>query len=413
MASFRKRGNKWEYRIIYKDLNNKRREKSEGGFRTKPEARDAAKREEAKLLYGHDFSRENMTVESYLNYWYEIEKAGKGAYNTERIVSQIIKMCTKELGHYKMKDLKNADYQRFINKSGKNYNHNTLTRYHTTIKEAFERAVDWDIIYKNPARKVSIKGTSRVLKETKFIEEKNIEKLIKAANDWVEEDYSQLFTFTRLLYYTGMRIGEATALNLDDHDYKKAQIRVDQMMVQDQGKFWIVTDVLKTENSYRTIALDKETNELLYFWSKGQKAWLKRHGIENNDNALFINKNGNRITPQFYRQRLTALCKLHDIDQISPHMFRHTHTVMLVESSASMIVTKDEDSTFLESGLTIKYIANRLGDSVQTISKVYDHVSKKVDRSNVDKIEKLIDSSETRTLWAVGGQDIQKEPENH
>lgn len=58
-------------------------------------------------------------------------------------------------------------------------------------------------------------------------------------------------------------------------------------------------------------------------------------------------------------------------------------------------------------------IANRLGDSVQTISKVYDHVSKKVDRSNVDKIEKLIDSSETRTLWAVGGQDIQKESENH
>ncbi|MBC1617833.1 hypothetical protein HB904_16775 [Listeria booriae] len=50
MASFRKRGNKWEYRIIYKDLNNKRREKSEGGFRTKPEARDAAKREEAKLF---------------------------------------------------------------------------------------------------------------------------------------------------------------------------------------------------------------------------------------------------------------------------------------------------------------------------------------------------------------------------
>lgn len=388
MASFRKRNDKWEYRIRYKDLAGKNKEKSKGGFSTKTAAREAAKLEEAKVVQGHDFSNDSMTVEEYLNQWFKTVKEGRGAYNTARTIRQMINLCIRHLGSVKIKDLKPIQYQNFINEAGKTYSHDTLTRYHTTIKEAFEYAIDWEILYRNPARKVTIKGTNRKLAEKKFIEEKQMEELAAAAKQWVDEDYLQLFVLTRLLYYTGMRIGEATALNLDDIDLEKSLLRIDEMLFQKDGKYWVITSNLKTKNSKRIISLDKETADILHFWIKKRISWLQKYDIDTSTPFLFVNKLGNRIDPHMYRYNLRKLCKDNGITpHYTPHMFRHTHTVMLVES-----------------GATLKFIAQRLGDTTQTISKVYDHVSDRVERMNVEKLEALINESNTSSMWAIGGQ---------
>ncbi|MBF2536403.1 site-specific integrase [Listeria marthii] len=401
MASIRKRGKKWEYRIIYKDLNNDRKEKAKGGFSTKTEAREAAKVAEYKLLRGHDFAKDKMSVKQYLEYWYSIEKEGKGAYNTQRNIKQMIGMCIAYIGNVKLEQLNYAKYQEFINSAGKDYNQNTLTRYHATIKEAFERAVDWGMLYKNPARKTSIKGTDRKLTEQKFIDDEEITILIELAKKWVEDDYMQLFVFVRLLYYTGARIGEVTAIDITDHDYKHSSLKLARTMIQNNGKQWIVSKSMKTINSYRTISIDSETNELLYLWTKQQKSWLKRYDIKNSDNAIFVTKKGHRINPKFFRDKLSALCDSSDgeLRRLTPHMFRHTHVVSLVEAS---LLKNDSDAP------SLKYIANRLGDTIQTVSKVYDHVSKKVERLNQEKIENAVGSSELADRWAVGGQEVKK-----
>lgn len=389
MASFRKRNDKWEYRIRYKDYSGKNKEKTKGGFSTKTAAREAARLDEAKLAQGHDFSNDSMTIEQYLVFWLETEKEGKVSDNTFRNAKGVIAICIRNIGNIKLKDLKPMIYQQFINKIGKIYNHQTLMRYHGTWKEAFERAVDWEMLYRNPARKATIKGTTRKLAEKKYIEADEMEKLAAAAKQWVDDDYLQLFVLTRLLYYTGMRIGEATALNLDDIDYNKLLLKIDEMMLQADGRKWIVSKTLKTANSKRIISLDKETNELLNFWIKKRNNWLEKYDIDISSPALFINKLGNRIDPHMYRYNLRKLCKDNNIvPHYTPHMFRHTHTVTLVES-----------------GATMKFIAQRLGDTTQTISKVYDHVSERVERMNVEKLEALINESNTSSMWAIGGQN--------
>lgn len=399
LASIRKRGKNWEYRIIYKDLNNNRREKAKGGFSTKTEAREAAKVVEYKLLQGHDFVKEKMTVKQYLDYWYNLEKDGKGAYNTQRIIKQIIVMCNSYIGNIKLEQLNYAKYQEFINIAGKDYSHDTLVRYNSTIKEAFERGVDWGILFRNPARKVSIKGTDRKLTDKKFIDDDEVTILIDLAKNWVEDDYMQLFVFMRLLYYTGARIGEITAIDINNHNYKQSSLKLARTMVQDDGKRWIVSKDMKTSNSYRTISIDSETNELLHLWIKQQNSWLKRYDIKNDDDAIFITKKGHRMTPKFFRDKLSALCDSSEgkLRRLTPHMFRHTHVVSLVEAS---LLKNDSDAP------SLKYIADRLGDSIQTVSKVYDHVSKKVNRLNQDKIDTAVENSEIASRWAVGGQEI-------
>ncbi|EAD5297038.1 site-specific integrase [Listeria monocytogenes] len=401
MASYRKRGKKWEFRIKYKDLNNKSREKTKGGFSTKTEAREAAKVAEYKLLQGHDFTKEKMTVKQYLDYWYSLEKDGNGAFNTQRIIKQIIVMCNKYIGNVKLEQLNYAKYQEFINVAGKDYSHDTLVRYNSTIKEAFERGVDWGVFSRNPARKVTIKGTDRKLTDKKFIEDDEITILIGLAKHWVEDDYMQLFVFLRLLYYTGARIGEITAIDITKHNYKQSSLELAHTMIQDDNKRWIVSKDMKTNNSYRTISIDSETNELLHLWIKQQKSWLKRYDIENSDNAIFVTKKGHRMTPKFFRDKLSALCDSSDgkLRRLTPHMFRHTHVVSLVEAS---LLKNDGDAP------SLKYIADRLGDSIQTISKVYDHVSKKVSRLNQSKIDAAVENSELASRWAVGGQEVKK-----
>src|SRR5690606_14568748 len=75
MASFRKRGSTWEYRIVYTDRQTrKQREKSKGGFRTKREAQLAAAEEESKINHYGFAENGEEKVESYFNEWLEVYK---------------------------------------------------------------------------------------------------------------------------------------------------------------------------------------------------------------------------------------------------------------------------------------------------------------------------------------------------
>ncbi|WP_223362485.1 Arm DNA-binding domain-containing protein [Sporolactobacillus terrae] len=74
MASFRKRGDKWEFRIIYRDpVTEKYKEKTKGGFRTKKEASMEAADIEEKIYLGQTTiikSRDTL-VKSWLTEWLE------------------------------------------------------------------------------------------------------------------------------------------------------------------------------------------------------------------------------------------------------------------------------------------------------------------------------------------------------
>ena len=52
MAYFRKRDNGWEYRISYKDITGKYRQKSKSGFKTKKQAELEANKIEIELSKG-------------------------------------------------------------------------------------------------------------------------------------------------------------------------------------------------------------------------------------------------------------------------------------------------------------------------------------------------------------------------
>ncbi|MCQ8205744.1 site-specific integrase, partial [Vibrio parahaemolyticus] len=73
----------------------------------------------------------------------------------------------------------------------------------------------------------------------------------------------------RLLAFTGLRRGEALALQWRDINFETNEITVNK--TQSLGKNWrIVTQTPKTNSSYRTITIDPKTLQWLHKWRMTQ-----------------------------------------------------------------------------------------------------------------------------------------------
>ncbi len=89
MASFRKRGKKWEYRLKYTDpFTQEYKEKTKGGFATKKEAQLAANEFESSLLEGYE--QKDLPLQDFLMIWLDEYKKDTVRKNTFKLHSRNI-----------------------------------------------------------------------------------------------------------------------------------------------------------------------------------------------------------------------------------------------------------------------------------------------------------------------------------
>ncbi|NEX77412.1 site-specific integrase [Bacillus thermocopriae] len=376
MASFRKRGNSWQYRIYYKDRRTgEKKEKVESGFKTKAEAKLAATEMERKIKRGFDPGSADQTLAEYLDWWFETYKKGTTSFGTEKNIRLHINMITERIGYMELKEIARPNYQKFINDLSKDYSKSTIQRMNATISEAFKEAMDLDLMHKNPASRVSYPKTIKTAKKQKFLELEDYLELIQhAKNDWLEQ-YPHYLYITHLLVATGARIGEICALTLSDLNIDDKTLNIDKTLVREGGNY-IVKPTTKTgESGERIIALDDFTIDRLREWIRIRSEWVIK--IKKRPTFLFINPIGELIKMPNYADMLRTLCKRHNLMHVTPHMFRHTHETILWESNIS----------------DINYIGARLGDTDKSILlNTYGHLSKRSEQLNNEKVNAFMRS---------------------
>ncbi len=109
------------------------------------------------------------------------------------------------------------------------------------------------------------------LNKTKAWLQKQVIPTLKVIKTFYIEDFYQHFCFFTLwfLFMTGMRIGEATALQWDDIDFEEGTVRINKTLwLRSYTNYSFSTP--KTKASNRTIPLDAKTLELLSDWKKAQ-----------------------------------------------------------------------------------------------------------------------------------------------
>ncbi|MEK6459571.1 site-specific integrase [Heyndrickxia faecalis] len=379
----------WEYRITYLDpITKKQREKSKKGFSSKGEAKAAAREVIDALSRG--FDHKNLTLQNYLDYWWNNHRKGIVAKNTYKLDAENIKNHIKPFFEEKilLKDITPVMYQEFINHLfDKGLSRRTVEIVHVTMHNAFEKAVTTKLIFDNPAKGVSIKGRKKKKEALMFIESDKVVDFLRVAYK-----YGYIYwIFFLALITSGMRKGEAAALQWTDIDFKNETISISKSMDFQEAPInpgEMFGDV-KTYHSERVIKMSKLLKDALKFHIKYQNQNKLALGdtYHHDLNLVFCRNDGNYLPKSSLHNAFKRILKAADLPQnLRIHSLRHTYVVLQIEAGSDM-----------------KFIQEQLGHgSYKITADVYAHVSPKIQERNINNLDAYMDELISKSSDSMG-----------
>ena len=251
----------------------------------------------------------------------------------------------------KLEDLNRNTYQQILNEYALTHEKQTTMDFHHQLKGAILDAVDEGLIDRDPTRKIIIKGKQPRVKKTKFINQFELQTLIKSLNLGASVNWDW---FILLVAKTGMRFSEALAITPADFDFTSLTLNINKTWdYKGEGGF----QPTKNKSSMRKIQIDWQT--------VSQFSNLIRDKQENEPLFVF-----GKVYNSTINSMLEKKCKKLGIPMISIHGLRHTHASLL-----------------LFSGVSIASVARRLGhSSINTTQNTYIHIIHEMESQDTDII---------------------------
>ena len=292
-----------------------------------------------------------------------------------RIKSMLSHHILPAYGKYKLEKLTPLIIQNQVNQWAKEYNQNGngyqhYPQLHTFTKRILQYGVSIQALPTNPAREIIVpRRVHRDKKEVKYFPDDELKKLLNYL-DRLDNSFKNYFdtVLYKLLLATGLRIGEALALEWSDIDLQGATLEVNKTLNNAH-----TINKPKTKTSERILDLDKKTVLMLRLYQNRQAQIGREIGVT-------YTKVFSRTLDQYDKvQRLTARLKNHlknaGCQPLSFHAFRHTHASIL-----------------LNAGLGYKEIQHRLGHSTLSMTMdTYSHLSKKNEKRAVSIFETALE----------------------
>lgn len=341
-------------------LTGKRKKTTKSGFKTKKEAQLALSRLQLEIERGDFKKSSNSTFNDIYELWIEqyrntVESSTllktKGIFKNHIIPS---------MGQYKMEKINVQACQKHVNEWFKVLKKYRLVRSYAS--QVFEFAITLGVINENPMLKVSLPKTKIEPVEDEVQNYYTREELIEFLQCLEKDGDYKIYTFFRLLAFSGMRKGEALALTWNDLNLKDGELRVNKAVARGEDNQLYIKST-KNQKSIRTISLDETTLSILTQWKKQQRQdyLILGHNTLKSNQLIFSNVNNELLQPTKTQEWITKVQKKYNLKSITTHGLRHTHCSLLFEA-----------------GATIKEVQERLGHGdVQTTMNIYAHVTEK------------------------------------
>lgn len=227
-----------------------------------------------------------------------------------------------------------------------------LTRFKALIRWGYNNDYIKDISYLNKLTRFKDISQREKIAD-KYMEPEEVTKLLDYIKSTKEYHWHY---FTQFLLLSGLRVGEAIALTLDDVDLDNRLIHVTKTY---DPNAQIITSP-KTAQSYRDVYIQDELFSLLQRAKLFYKEQKLLHNADNN--YFFVSKNGNLVHYASYSKYLRHASSVSIGRRIKVHALRHTHASLL-----------------LAEGINIDTISRRLGHENSKITKeIYLHVTEKL-----------------------------------
>lgn len=230
----------------------------------------------------------------------------------------------------KVNEIEPIHVQTWQLKLAKDYSPNYVRIIQGMLSLAFDRAIILGLAKKNPARMVGNIKSKKVKVDFWTLEEfqKVISLLYKG--DYYEH---YLFICFWLLFTTGLRIGEAAALQWEDIDFESGIISVTKTLYYKSMNEYTFVDP-KTSASIRTVVIDKDTIRELKDWMEVQKKVLK-------DCNFVLSYSGIPTSKHTLPRALEKLAGLAGVHRIKIHALRHSHVALLISMGVNPLIVKD------------------------------------------------------------------------
>ena len=338
---------KWYCKFYYADHVGNKKQKLKRGFERKKDA------QQWERTFLDQFAKDPTISfsELYRRYMEHTEaRVRKSTLSSKKCLIQ--KHILPYFKNFKIADITAADVARWqtdmINNSG--MSDTSLRVLNGQLSAIFNYAVNYAGLSKSPCRDTM--GSTKA----------------KNVDFWTPEEYGQFiatlknnilyYTLFEVLYYCGLRIGEAMALTIADIDFERSTISVNKTRYDIKGG--AVTNPPKTRKSERLVTMpDFLTDEL--------REYIRHIYHPAPDTRLFD------ICCASARHTLKLYSQAAGVKQIRLHDLRHSHASMLINLGANPVL-----------------VADRLGHENPEITlKTYSHLFPSTQADIVGKIKKI------------------------
>lgn len=385
-------GAKWYYRYdIVDPATGRRKQKEVGGFRTKAEAEEVAKRIQFELQQGIYIEEKDVTFGKFAEEWLEYYgSTGKVKISTVRVRKHEVARLSDYFLYLKLKDITRKQYQDALNDLKKRgFAENTIDGAHRTGRMIFKRAIELDIIKNDPTEYAIVPREQKTVEELegdielpKYLEKDELAKFLSIIPDHGMDIRD--FPIFLMLAYTGMRVGELCALKWSDIDFIERTISITKTYYNPTNnikEYKLLPP--KTKKSRRTIDVEPIVIESLIPLKKAQnEIRMKYRDTYHDKDFVFAQMDeeyaGYPVYIKLVENRMHRLLKIAGLNaNLTPHSLRHTHTSLLAEA-----------------GVSLEQIMDRLGHTDDDTTKnIYLHITKPKKKEASQKFGQLMQGS--------------------
>lgn len=304
-------------------------------------------------LASEDVILSTITFGEYAQTWLSLYKTNK-ELNTLKMYKTIVNNYFYMIDDMRLTDIRHSNFQQIINMNSEHPR--TCQKIKLTFKQIIKSAVRdhylphsaIDDITSDISMPKYLKPQKRALTELE-------KQSLKAAN---LSDMKR--AFVTILYYCGIRKGEALALTVDDFDFIKNTVSISKTIIHDNNTP-ILKPYPKSDNGIRVIPLPDDAQVIL------------KDYVSNCNGYLFKGKDKEMMTDTAYKRMwqsiITELNKAAGYDPkkkndkpiqgLTAHVFRHNYCTMLCYQIPT---------------ISTKKIAQLLGDTEKMVLDVYSHI---------------------------------------
>lgn len=354
-----KSGIKYCFTLRYKDIFGNTKQYTSKGYNSPKEAKLEEAKFRVKISEGK-ITNSTLTFNQLFNEYIEYKSKEIKRQSLEK-VKNLYKVFDP-IGEIKVNDFNLATYRKFrLYIEEKKYS----LEYNNKLMGLLRRLLKYSNKYYNTNDEIikyidNFKEVGRIKKEMQFFTYEEFQKFISVIE---EKNYKVFF---EVLYYLGLRQGEATALTWEDIDFAKKEVNINKTLTTKlKGQLYTISSP-KTPSSNRNLPIPnklvKELKELKL------KAKTKKYFKE----SWFVFGDELPFRETTIQKRKNNYCKLAEVKQIRIHDFRHSCASFLISNDASIV-------------LVSKYLGH---SKISTTLDTYTHLYK----NELLEVSKLIDT---------------------